>query len=399
MKKLRGLRINHRDWHSGRLKEGVHSLKVTRSGCDFEGVIDRNINDILFQWYENSPPSGFGNVRTQETEINVDIRNAREISSSEFTVDQKLIRRVERVWSKYLLPKAVRATPYKIHIYGPGGQFKPHMDTPEQNLVGTFLVGLGDTTKPGEHLILRGSRCFGSPANHWVAFYPDIPHEFTCIESGYRAVIAFKIFRLDVAPEMSLSSVSETVTATLEAPMSHAVNVDRLAPVESIMAELCAIGKPFAFHFTHLYNKSLIEPVGFDNLLLLAAKKQERSRVRLLPVLCKRTYCYNEGDDNYGYSYEDLKETNSVDSSVYPFTDAHMDYVLGDKDALERESVQWLEGVEEIPFWNLSVGWKAGVMWNDEYHEGPGYTGNESRAHDEYSIYLTWAMIVFPNPA
>ena len=46
--KLRGLRINHRDWHSGRLKEGVHSLKVTRLGCDFEGVIDRNINDILF---------------------------------------------------------------------------------------------------------------------------------------------------------------------------------------------------------------------------------------------------------------------------------------------------------------------------------------------------------------
>jgi len=38
-------------------------------------------------------------------------------------------------------------------------------------------------------------------------------------------------------------------------------------------------------------------------------------------------------------------------------------------------------------------------MWSDRYEEGPGYTGNESRAHDEYSVYLTWAMIVFPNPA
>ena len=269
------------------------------------------------------------------------------------------------------------------------------MDTPEQNLVGTFLVGLGDTAEPGKHLVLHGSLRFGSPANHWVALYPDIPHEVTCIKSGYRAVIAFKIFRLGAAPEMSLRSVSETVTATLEAPMSNIFNLDMQAAVESIMAKLCAIGKPFAFHFTHLYNKSLIEPVGFDNILLLAANKQELALVHLLPVLCQRSYSHNEGN---GY-YEDLIGTNSVHSSVYPFTDAHMDYVLGDEDALERESVQWLEGVEGIPFWSLSADWKAGVMWSDRYEEGPGYTGNESRAHDEYSVYLTWAMIVFPNPA
>ena len=76
-----------------------------------------------------------------------------------------------------------------------------------------------------------------------------------------------------------------------------------------------------------------------------------------------------------------------------------MDYVLGDEDALKRDSVQWLEGVEGIPFWSLSTNWKAGVVWKDEYQEGVGIRSRYTRAHDENTIYLTWAMIVFPNPA
>ena len=303
-------------------------------------------------------------------------------------MDQNLINQVEKLWSKYFLPKRVCVTPYKIHIYGPEGQFKPHMDTPEKNLVGTFLVGLGDTTKPGDHLVLNGSTRYGSPAKYWVAFYPDVPHEVTHIESGYRAVIAFKVFRHDDAPGTSLTGVSETVGRTPEAIASNFINVDMLAAVESVLTKLCAIGKPFAFHLTHLYNKSLIEPVGFDNILLLAATTRQLALVHLLPVLCERKHTW--------YSYDG---SNYLSSSVYPFTDDHMDFLLGDKGALERESVQWLKGLEKIPFWILSGNWEAGVMWRDEYQEGAEWTGNESRADDEFSVYLTWAMIVLPNPA
>ena len=351
------------------------------------------------QWYENSRPSGFGNVKTLETEIDADVRNAREINSSEFTVGQELINKVEELWSESFLPERACAMPYKIHIYGPEGQFKPHMDTPEKNLVGTFLVGLGDTTEPGDHLVLDGSRRYGSPAKEWVAFYPDIPHEVTRIESGYRAVIAFKILRRDNAPETSLTDVRATVVDTPEAPARNVINMDMLVAVESVLADICAIGKPFAIHLTHLYNKGLTEPVGFDNTLLLAAKKQQVTLVRLLPVLCSRRYVHDEGSESGDYTYEDLEARNRVKSSVYPFTDDHMDFLLGDKDALKRESVQWLKGLEGIPFWSLLANWKAGVMWSDDYVEGPGYVGNESRAHDELSVYLTWAMIVIPNPA
>ena len=159
--KLRRLNLDNNDWREGRLGNGVYSLTATRAGCEFEGAIDGNIKGLLPQWYENSHSSGFGNVKTLETEINVDIRNAREINSAEFTVGQELIKRIEELWSRYFLPERVCAMPYNnIHIYGPEGQFKPHMD---KNLVGTCLVGLGDTTKQGNHLVLTGSTRFGSP--------------------------------------------------------------------------------------------------------------------------------------------------------------------------------------------------------------------------------------------
>jgi hypothetical protein len=101
---------------------------------------------------------------------------------------------------------------------------------------------------------------------------------------------------------------------------------------------------------THRYNKSLIEPVGFDNILLLAARKLQFAHTHLLPsfanaavIATRRAILINP---------RNLKG---------PFTDAHIDFILGDKDALERESAQWPKGVEEIPFWGLSDPWKTRV--------------------------------------
>ena len=97
-----------------------------------------------------------------------------------------------------------------------------------------------------------------------------------------------------------------------------------LIAVETVLAKFCAIRKPwpFAFHLTHLYNKSLIEPVGFDNILFIAAHRRQPALVRLFPVLYKHS-CMMAGGAGNLYDYL------IVYSSVYPFTDSHMDYVLG----------------------------------------------------------------------
>lgn len=87
---------------------------------------------------QNAMASGCGG--TQETKVNTDIRNACEIPPEEFHIKQDLLTKMQKIWSEHFIPCKVKAVPYKIHSYRPGGHFKPHCDTHEKDLMGTFLV-------------------------------------------------------------------------------------------------------------------------------------------------------------------------------------------------------------------------------------------------------------------
>lgn len=111
--------------------------------------------------------------------------------------------RIQKLWKEHFVPGNVRAEPYKIHIYGPGGHFKSHRDTPEKDLVGTFLVGLGDTSSSSAGNFRIAEKTSRAERCSWVAFHPDVIHEVTKLVDGYRAVIAFKMFRVpDDEPEL-----------------------------------------------------------------------------------------------------------------------------------------------------------------------------------------------------
>jgi hypothetical protein len=124
-------------------------LRITRPGCEFNNVVDQyssTIDNLLHDWFEHSAISGYGDMRSLQTKVDSEVRNAREIPASEFEVEPEFLKQIQNLWSAHFLPRSVRAEPYKIHLYGPGGHFKSHRDHPEKGLVGTFLVGLGDTS-------------------------------------------------------------------------------------------------------------------------------------------------------------------------------------------------------------------------------------------------------------
>ncbi|GBE86799.1 hypothetical protein SCP_1000410 [Sparassis crispa] len=156
------------------------------------------LTERLKKWFENGAVSGFGDA--QETKVHANVRDAREIPASEFSVSPNLIEQVEKCWGDHVVSGSVRVEPYEIHVYGPGGQLKAHRDTSETNLVGTFLVGLGDTTKKGRLFI--GEQIY-NPVEYdghkaipgsWIALHPNVKHKVAKIQDGYRAVIAFKFF-------------------------------------------------------------------------------------------------------------------------------------------------------------------------------------------------------------
>lgn len=156
---LENLYSQHNVSHLSGVLDKAFTLSITCPGYEFLGEITPIANRAqeevdktkkglelqLREWYERGTTSGYGDIRAQETKIDPEIRDAREFGVEEFSVSAGLAKEIEAKWAAHFYPATVRAEPYKIHLYGPHGGFDVHRDTPEKDLVGTFLVGLGDT--------------------------------------------------------------------------------------------------------------------------------------------------------------------------------------------------------------------------------------------------------------
>jgi hypothetical protein len=363
-KDIKDLSVSHA---CGELGYYAYHLRITRPGCEYNSDVQRysrEIEGLLPGWFEHSAISGYGDMRSLETKVDCDVRNAREIPASEFEVKPEFLQQIQNLWRDHFLPRSVRAEPYKIHLYGPGGHFKSHRDTPETGLVGTFLVGLGDTSSADTgHFCIADER-LKADGGSWVAFHPDIPHEITKLEDGYRAVMAFKIFR---AAE---NDPEDTLPAKLEARMKRILD---------------QIPAPFGLFTTHQYSIGTTRLNGFDALLSACARSRNDTEVHMLPVVTKF----------YGEAFDDEPSENVTTSHVYPFTGAHVDILLKKNIDRAQKEVQWLDELSEIPFytWDLEA---SSETWQQDYPEGEGYTGNESDSSREDSIYLSYSILFLP---
>ncbi|CAL1715453.1 unnamed protein product [Somion occarium] len=370
--------ITHASGYAGFDYWPEDAIQIKRRGCKYSGPTlsedyrHKPDGPDLALMFKYATVSGFGNVRTQETEYDPGVRSAREIPASDFYISPEVLHEVETLWKKKFLPSEVRVEPYKIHIYGAGGKFDSHKDTPERDLVGTFLLGLGDTSQPKERFEIAG-KSFNANFGSWVAFYPDTPHAVKAIKEGHRAVIAFKLFRRHDNPEASADNEN-----SLNGPLADIK--------EAVKSDFSQMPPPFAFGLRHQYHVGITEPSGFDMMLLEVARERADVEIHLLPVVSKISLSANEEE----------VESNSVEASIYPLTNAHLDFALGDVEALQRDpSIQWLQSLKEkIPYVHVDLG----IRWSNDRVEGPDYLGNESRSWDEYSIYLQYAMVVLPKP-
>jgi hypothetical protein len=164
-------------------------------------ALDAISADQLLQLFDAASPAVFGDLKTMETRVDPLVRSGREIGADKFTVSLGLCEWVRRTWAAYFRPVSVRVEPYKINLYAPGDRFVMHRDTPEKNLVGTFLLALSGWGAPcaGGGLVVHDEvgAFHWEGTNGWAAFLPYLPHEVTPIASGARVTLAFKIFATD----------------------------------------------------------------------------------------------------------------------------------------------------------------------------------------------------------
>ena len=97
-----------------------------------------------------------------------------------------LLAYVEQTWAEHFFPTKVRVEPYKINVYGPGGHFKPHQDTPAKDLVGTVLLGLGDTSDG--NMRLADDWWWNARVGSMAAFFPSVVHSISQRHAGAQSV-------------------------------------------------------------------------------------------------------------------------------------------------------------------------------------------------------------------
>ncbi|TFK65044.1 hypothetical protein BDN72DRAFT_734701, partial [Pluteus cervinus] len=95
---------------------------------------------------------------------------------------------------------------YQLNVYDKGSFFKAHRDTPRSRNMFASLVVVFPSTHNGGTLLLRHDTeqwTFDSadilsktttPSAAFIAFYSDIEHEVTLVESGYRVTITYNIY-------------------------------------------------------------------------------------------------------------------------------------------------------------------------------------------------------------
>ncbi|KAF9444268.1 hypothetical protein P691DRAFT_837834 [Macrolepiota fuliginosa MF-IS2] len=104
------------------------------------------------------------------------------------------------------MDRGVRVEPYKLNIYGKGGFFKPHKDTPHaQDMFGSLVFVLPFGHQGGNLVLRHRGREFNFDAPSllgdtsrtlaaYVAFYSDVEHEVLEVVSGHRVTVTFNLF-------------------------------------------------------------------------------------------------------------------------------------------------------------------------------------------------------------
>lgn len=156
--------------------------------------------EVLYRAAATSP---YGDLKEAKTKIDSKVRDSREILADRlgFTTEgllfmTNLTSRI-RLDTEHHDDVLTVLKPYKLIVYGPGGHFKEHLDTPHPDTVGTVIISFPFKRSGGDLKVRYGGKEFDDSAsangeNLVVSmFNANCPHEVTRVTSGYRVSLSF----------------------------------------------------------------------------------------------------------------------------------------------------------------------------------------------------------------
>lgn len=410
-------------------------------------------------------PAAFGDLRTQTTVHDATVRAAVELAADSWDISATetgkaygkpfcnvpladtappFLTIIHRQVHDHLLGRDVEFVPYKLNVYGAGGFFKPHVDTPlgdSARMLGTLVVALpspfeggaltvwppsgtaapSETAAPGEGATPSASAGAGevvantntgrgkgkyvfdwAPASatpgvaQWAAFYGNCVHEVAPVTAGQRVTLTYLMLAADSAPPevakvedqvscayARAATESGTVAAKADAVVGlHVESVLALlrAPPPSLVAKTGAVGLILAHKYTFTAVAKGILKGG--DAQLRDALVAAGFAVALQPAILRTYHLRGEGWDAV------------ADNTVYSFSAA-------DLAALRHGTRAPGAAVpDDIPFVRVAAeayGHEAehsGTLVLDESLPGAEFTGNESRPYEDTTLYFAAVLVV-----
>ena len=257
------------------------------------------VDGDVFDAATHTVVSGYGDLATCSTKYDPDVRLCRELAARDgvtvtfpYPANNPLAAFLPHVQALLFPTTPITLRLKKINVYGTGGHFVRHVDTPREGVLGTLVlhpytggyVPYGeDPGSSGGALVLGGGT---RPLTVWgttyslSAFYSDVPHEVTRVTSeryGDRVTIVYDIVRGSVM----VPPVVVPRTSTMRPPSRGSGTPDDTAYINIHAVSLRLL-------------PSLPATLAAMTRVRRLLDSQESQPVRHVALLCMSSYSYDE---------------------------------------------------------------------------------------------------------
>jgi hypothetical protein len=396
-------------------------------------------------------PTGYGNLRTGQTEFDPAVRKAKKLSAmrGEDVVvtlgdrHEEVVAALEQEASKVLFPtqckngRTIVMECNKVNIYGPGDHFVRHVDTPHHDVVGTCVITCPRTMfacGSDGGLVVHGDGCrLQEPTDTvrpaYSMFYSDVVHQVTPISVGFRVSITYNLCLRnkdsdsDPDPDPDSDPDSDLDPGEGKSADVEVDDVDFVPPPELKRVKTGGPGENLACE-TCIRLGVLARPLSKEWLQAILDIVDRAEYKEQVAVLCSNKYSYDEVEagllkgfdaelveqvglnrpswqqptlvpvalhvDIDDLRNEDTKEPTVIDVRMYRMTRDDIMRVFTDKTGLFDGSVS----LRLNKAYTLVVPCRSflqRVYFSQD--EGAMYTGNESRAMHMDARYMAACLL------
>ncbi|KIM42955.1 hypothetical protein M413DRAFT_69792 [Hebeloma cylindrosporum] len=200
-------------------------------------------------------PASFGLAK--EDVVDESYRKAGKMDASEFATQfspttSGIMENIRQALFGRRTTDSIKVELYKLNVYGPGSFFKPHVDTPRsESMVGSLVVVLPTKHEGGSLLFRHEGQEFsfdsanamaldknGVPQAPFVAFYSDVEHEVSVVNSGYRVTLTYNLHLVkpnssiatEPAPSAAYEAGIKEICEKLKGPLSSFLTTPTFLP-------------------------------------------------------------------------------------------------------------------------------------------------------------------------